>query len=303
MPCCTLLMCGAAAVPSCPVVLRVQGAVAAVERRHADELREELQDTRDLCAFYQQENEELNMVAMMYQRQLDQVKTQLAPKPSLLGGRGPSRVLGCLYQQPPAVFLGMGLGVAGRVRCCDGHAAMLSGKLLAPGPCPPRRQDNDLRLCWHKTTCPPPASQGSDFLLSASLLPSSAALLAVPDRDRGRDRLTGSRDARPFDRSSDRDRPAPPQDRSTADRDRDRDRDRTAERPRDKTAERSRDGERSGDARPPAPRERESYDIDRSTAGRGVGYAGGRFDMRGGGRGRGRGRNISAQYAGAKRPR
>lgn len=28
-----------------------QGAIAAVERRHADELREQLQDTRDLCTF------------------------------------------------------------------------------------------------------------------------------------------------------------------------------------------------------------------------------------------------------------
>lgn len=57
-------------------LVHVQGAVAAVERRHADELREELQDTRDLCNFYQQENEELNMVSMLYQRQLDQLKQQ-----------------------------------------------------------------------------------------------------------------------------------------------------------------------------------------------------------------------------------
>jgi hypothetical protein len=60
----------------------VQGAVAAVERRHADELREELQDTRDLCNFYQQENEELNMVSMLYQRQLEQVKQQMAAQPA-----------------------------------------------------------------------------------------------------------------------------------------------------------------------------------------------------------------------------
>lgn len=56
----------------------LQGAIAAVERRHADELREELQDTRDLCSFYQQENEELNMVSMLYQRQLEQVKQHMA---------------------------------------------------------------------------------------------------------------------------------------------------------------------------------------------------------------------------------
>jgi hypothetical protein len=56
----------------------LQGAIAAVERRHADELREELQDTRDLCTFIQQENEELNMVSMLYQRQLEQVKQQMA---------------------------------------------------------------------------------------------------------------------------------------------------------------------------------------------------------------------------------
>jgi hypothetical protein len=119
---------------------------------------------------------------------------------------------------------------------------------------------------------------------------------AVPDRDLGRDRVAGgSRDARPFDRSGDRDRPLPPRDRTPAERDRDR----TAERPRDRTAERSREGDRPGD-RPPAPRERESYDIDR-TAGHGRGgYSGGRFDTgRGSYRGRGRGRNISQQYTGA----
>lgn len=60
----------------------VQGAIAAVERRHADELREELQDTRDLCTFYQQENEELNMVSMLYQRQLEHIKQQMAAQPA-----------------------------------------------------------------------------------------------------------------------------------------------------------------------------------------------------------------------------
>lgn len=59
-----------------------QGAIAAVERRHADELREELQDTRDLCALYQQENEELNMVSLLYQRQLETLKQRAAAAPA-----------------------------------------------------------------------------------------------------------------------------------------------------------------------------------------------------------------------------
>lgn len=72
-------------LPTCVCVCAVcatQGAIAAVERRHADELREELQDTRDLCAFYQQENEELNMVSLLYQRQLEALKQRAAPTPA-----------------------------------------------------------------------------------------------------------------------------------------------------------------------------------------------------------------------------
>lgn len=74
---CLLLTC----VCVC-AVCATQGAIAAVERRHADELREELQDTRDLCAFYQQENEELNMVSLLYQRQLEVLKQRAAPTPA-----------------------------------------------------------------------------------------------------------------------------------------------------------------------------------------------------------------------------
>lgn len=63
-----------------------------MERRHADELREEVQELRDLCNLYQQENEELNMVTVLHQRQLDQIKQQMvaqpAPGESAEGGLG-----------------------------------------------------------------------------------------------------------------------------------------------------------------------------------------------------------------------
>jgi hypothetical protein len=102
MPCFCMLLpaafCRAHLVLLCPLlllllptgvccVLCAQGAIAAVERRHADELREELQDTRDLCTFYQQENEELNMVSLLYQRQLETLKQRAAAAPAPGEGR------------------------------------------------------------------------------------------------------------------------------------------------------------------------------------------------------------------------
>lgn len=58
-----------------------QAAIAAVERHHADELREEVQELRDLCNFYQQENEELTMVTGLYQRQIEEIKQKLETVP------------------------------------------------------------------------------------------------------------------------------------------------------------------------------------------------------------------------------
>lgn len=309
MRACKLLYCRCSMTRACPPVyfaghshglscmcLYMQGAVAAVERRHADELREELQDTRDLCNFYQQENEELNMVSMLYQRQLDQLKQQqqmAAPPP---GGPDMQCSAVCAWGTLLAKLPGWchlcapdcsrseqhgfyvsksAAGNMGRIGL-KGGAALLSTWFL---PCVWATLDH--LLCM------------TDLALYCSWLFCVLCCPAAPDRDYGRDRLLASRerDSRPYDRSTDRDRP-PPRDRSPGLRDR------AAERARDRTAERSR--ERDADRSAPREREHEKFDMDRSTRG---GYAGGRYDRGGRFSSRGRGRNLSQQYGGAKRPR
>jgi len=83
LPASKLVCVAHSACCACACVLRAgsQAAIAAVERHHADELREEVQELRDLCNFYQQENEELTMVTGLYQRQIEEIKQKLETVP------------------------------------------------------------------------------------------------------------------------------------------------------------------------------------------------------------------------------
>lgn len=56
----------------------MQGALLALERHQASELRKGLSEIKDHCTFLEEENEELNMLRFLNERQIADIKTELA---------------------------------------------------------------------------------------------------------------------------------------------------------------------------------------------------------------------------------
>ena len=65
----------------------LQGALLALERHHAAELRKALSEVRDHCCFLEEENEELSMVAFLNARQIAELQAAAA---ATGGGGGPT---------------------------------------------------------------------------------------------------------------------------------------------------------------------------------------------------------------------
>eukprot|EP00879_Flechtneria_rotunda_P033185 GHRR01036730.1.p1 GENE.GHRR01036730.1~~GHRR01036730.1.p1 ORF type:complete len:292 (+),score=108.66 GHRR01036730.1:506-1381(+) len=63
-----------------------QGALLALERHHANELRRGLSEIQDHCTYLEEENEELNMIRFLNERQIQDMQASAAPAAVGAGG-------------------------------------------------------------------------------------------------------------------------------------------------------------------------------------------------------------------------